>query len=562
MSMNRRLKERGLVVSAVLLLVVCSFSVLPLPARAALTPEWTAAAAMGDTRTQAVVVQDENGLVYVIGGVNVVSGGAYAPDVSNVSSYNPATGQWVNLAPLPQATRGAAGAYVDGKIYVVGGANSSLGRIANTQIYDIASNTWSPGAPCPTGIWEGKAVASSNGRVYVMGGETGLSSYSSALYIYNPVLDSWTTGASMPVGVKAGAAAYDGSYIFYVGGETTIGTSSALYVYYPWDSWSTLASMPRGVSSLAAAIGTDGFLYAFGGGANHFNIGAGYNSTYYFDPWAGVWGTGPDMSMSVRYLGGVSTSDGRILAFGGNNATDSFNNVESMRIMSLTASVSPSSVGSGRPFLVTVTAEFAFAVPEGYGGSAALLSGTGTVYNPMTFSSPSGGTFAFEMTVPSGVASGDYRVLVFNLAVSYTVGSHGLKDITLPVVVTAANTFDQQIASLEAELAALQVLLAGTDVNVTAVQAGLNGVQTQLNALRTDQTAQGVQLTGLDTALASLQSQIDDLQGQLDKVKTTSDSSNLMGMLNLVLLVVVIVLLALMFVMSRKSKAAPPPPST
>lgn len=562
MSMNMRLKERGLVVSLVLLLVVCSFSVLPLPARAALTPQWTAATAMGDTRTQAVVVQDENGLVYVIGGVNGISGGTYAPDVSNVSSYNPATGQWVNLAPLPQATRGAAGAYSDGKIYVIGGWNSSLNRLDITQIYDIASNTWSSGARCPTGVWEGKAAAMSNGRIYVIGGETGLFGYSSSLYIYDPVLDGWAMGASMPVGVKSGAAVYDGFVIYYMGGRALSGASSALYVYYPWDSWSTLASMPSGVSSLAAAIGTDGFIYAIGGGADHFNVGAGYNSTYYFDPSAGVWGTGPNMSMKARYLGAVSTSDGRILAFGGNDVTSVFSNVESMRIMSLTTSVSPSSVGSGRPLLVTVTVEFAFAVPDGYSGSAALMSETGTAYNPMTFSSPTGGTFAFEMTVPSGVASGDYEVLLFDFAVSYTVGSHGLEDITLPVVVTAASTFDQQIASLEAELAALQVQLAGTDVNVTAVQAALNSVQTQLNALKTDQTAQGAQLTGLDTALTALQNQINDLQDQLDNVKTTSDSSNLMGTLNLVLLIVVIVLLALMFVMSRKSKAAPPPPST
>jgi hypothetical protein len=57
-----------LAVGFFLLLAMSSFGFVSSPARAAYAPVWTAEPAMGDVRAQATVVQDENGLVYVMGG--------------------------------------------------------------------------------------------------------------------------------------------------------------------------------------------------------------------------------------------------------------------------------------------------------------------------------------------------------------------------------------------------------------------------------------------------------------------------------------------------------------
>ncbi|MBU1914346.1 MAG: hypothetical protein KJ563_04025, partial [Candidatus Thermoplasmatota archaeon] len=212
----------GIVVGLVLLMSMFSLRVIPTPAEAAIVAEWTPASPLNDTHSQAVVVQDDDGLVYVIGGVNVIGYVA----VNNVSSYDPDTGQWRDLAPLPYASRGAAGAYFDGKVYVFGGWDSITGAIDYTQIYDINSNTWSSGTPVPQRVWEAKAGAGDNGMIYVFGGETPGMPYSNVVNVYDTATDGWSTGANMPVGVKAGAVVSAGYYLCYIGGNTATGTTA------------------------------------------------------------------------------------------------------------------------------------------------------------------------------------------------------------------------------------------------------------------------------------------------------------------------------------------------
>ena len=67
-----------------------------------------------------------------------------------------------------------------------------------TRIYDIATNTWTTGAPIPepTGLTD-HMTAYSNGKIYVAGGYNG-SAVLNTLRIYDIATNSWTTGAPMP----------------------------------------------------------------------------------------------------------------------------------------------------------------------------------------------------------------------------------------------------------------------------------------------------------------------------------------------------------------------------
>src|SRR5262249_40128149 len=66
--------------------------------------------------------------LYVIGGVS------NGQRVGDVNKYNATTNTWTPLAPIPVATEAPAGAYLNGKIYVVEGdlSNTAL------RIYDVA----------------------------------------------------------------------------------------------------------------------------------------------------------------------------------------------------------------------------------------------------------------------------------------------------------------------------------------------------------------------------------------------------------------------------------------
>ena len=95
------------------------------------------------------------------------------------------------------------------KIYVFGGFDPNFFVLATTQIYDIASNTWSTGAPMPdtAGRYFPAAVYyPGNGKIYVMGGFDGATfSEQSQTSEYDPVANTWNTSRG-PIPVPMGGA--------------------------------------------------------------------------------------------------------------------------------------------------------------------------------------------------------------------------------------------------------------------------------------------------------------------------------------------------------------------
>ncbi len=116
-----------------------------------------------------------NGKLYLISGADRNDIAMHHVDV-----YDPQRNSFRNLAPIPTARLGASAVAHNGKIYVIGG-NSDLGRPLGTiESYDIATNTWTVHAPLRTPR-ANAAVGVLNGRVYVMGGNDGLIKYFDAI---------------------------------------------------------------------------------------------------------------------------------------------------------------------------------------------------------------------------------------------------------------------------------------------------------------------------------------------------------------------------------------------
>lgn len=105
--------------------------------------------------------------VYVVGGRRHFDA---SQSTAALQRFDPEANQWTQLATM-QAPRGGLGAaYVDGRIYAVGGetANSSQDVV---EVYDIAGNTWTPATSLPEGS-HGLGVAAWGDTLYAIGGAT------------------------------------------------------------------------------------------------------------------------------------------------------------------------------------------------------------------------------------------------------------------------------------------------------------------------------------------------------------------------------------------------------
>lgn len=134
------------------------------------TSLWTAIAPMPDTVFGAPVVFDGNDSIYVFGGGN--TGGANSVSY-NTYRYSVSAGNWATMAPMLVATRESATARgLNGKIYVMGGLGAN-GAIADIQVYDTATNSWSLDAPLPHPVHGAAAVLDGQNRLMLIGGMDG-----------------------------------------------------------------------------------------------------------------------------------------------------------------------------------------------------------------------------------------------------------------------------------------------------------------------------------------------------------------------------------------------------
>ncbi len=134
-----------------------------------------------------------------------------------------------------------------------------------TQAYTTTGSTWSLLAPLPVAL-DRAAGARIGRKVYISGGAT--SSVNTTLYIYNLDTNTWTTGPAAPgPQVEAGGVAA-GSRFCMVGGSSAL-SSPEIAVTACYDTvagaWSMLPSLNVGRVQLAATVGALGGIYALGG---------------------------------------------------------------------------------------------------------------------------------------------------------------------------------------------------------------------------------------------------------------------------------------------------------
>lgn len=189
------------------------------------TDTWNAALTPMSTGRTGLAVAVVGNSIYAIGGRTATGGpcsGFGFAELASVERYDIITDTWTTVASLPSARSDLAAATVGGKIYVFGGCRGSGTILADVDVYNPVTDTWSA-APTdmPTARAGMYAVARKGGTVYVIGGWDGIGSGLSTNEAYKVSQDTWTTGLpSMPTPrAETGAVGHAGK-IYIVGGAT------------------------------------------------------------------------------------------------------------------------------------------------------------------------------------------------------------------------------------------------------------------------------------------------------------------------------------------------------
>lgn len=308
-----------------------------------------------------VVAPPNSNYLYAVGGwKNVLTGDnffviEYASKA--LERYNVCTQHWEPFAELPGPRANVGVALLNNKIYVVGGNSFATGfdiyefkQYNSLLIYDIATDSWSEGAPLPIS-YSGMAAASANGKLYAFGGLDEYSIVSNKTYEYDPLSNSWTEKAPMTgLGRYYAAAAELGGKIYVAGGWDEEAT---VEIYDPaTNSWSNGPALQQGRHSFGLTAAPDGYLYAIGGAASY----SGPVTTERYSPTTNTWELLSQLNDNARYGSAAAYAGGRLYAIGGSNVIES---VEGLRIdtaFCLSNQLAPQhAVGIGNPISYTVT---------------------------------------------------------------------------------------------------------------------------------------------------------------------------------------------------------------
>ena len=216
-----------------------------------------------------LAVHDRN--IYVMGGHGRFLAGG---DVRrNFFRYTVAGRRWERLSPMPTA-RGASGVAVLGdKLYVAGGLDAArppgkpLGTATDAvEVFDFDRGRWAQAAPMSRPR-EHVAAAEFDGHLYVFGGRDRKDDALSDAERYDPKRDRWDPVAPLQIPTGGGAAVTAGGGIFVMGGgdDRASKVTDAVQRYDPASgSWSQRPPM-RTPRHGFAATNVGRTIFTFGG---------------------------------------------------------------------------------------------------------------------------------------------------------------------------------------------------------------------------------------------------------------------------------------------------------
>lgn len=257
--------------------------------------EWTRGADLPEARHHLALAAlgEPTPALHAIGGFRREGLNIWAMQTQNWRIEDVATGPWEEARPLPAPQAEAMTLVHAGRIHMIGGRTPSGSRnrdwndqtdIGVHRIYDPARDAWSEGAPLPAPR-NSAAGAVLNGALYVVSGRTVAGGNTPACHAYDPAADSWREIAPLPAPIRQPAPRGQGGLaaaplngrLYAFGGEWFAGEGGVYadaWEYDPeTDAWRAIAAMARPRHGLGAVAFND-VIYAIGGASKR-----GGNST-------------------------------------------------------------------------------------------------------------------------------------------------------------------------------------------------------------------------------------------------------------------------------------------
>lgn len=238
---------------------------------------WTPIAKLPQSITHAGVAQDTAGVYFVGGYTGKGDGTGYGQifGSAKVWRYDFAANTYAEIKSLPRALAGGGAALVGRKLHYFGGYE--LNRTDSTVHLVLDLDNQAAGwqvAAAMTNTRNHLGTAVVGGKIYAIAGQTGTDEglvTRAEVQVYDPATNAWTPRRSMP---RAASHVHSATFLLPDGRIAVMGGESAhnvpirdAYAYDPsTDTWQTLTSLPANrFSGVASAI--NGKVYFTTGGS-------------------------------------------------------------------------------------------------------------------------------------------------------------------------------------------------------------------------------------------------------------------------------------------------------
>jgi hypothetical protein len=246
-------------------------------------------------------------VVVLDGEMYVVGGWTGDENFTLLEKYSPQSNTWQTLSPMPTGRKDFACAALNGKIYAIGGIDSST-----VDVYDPINDSWSTGTPLPSVVHRGTAL-SLDGKIYLF------SNASNSLLCFDPETDQWLVKANMPTPRGAAKVVYYTDRIWVIGGwdESRLDTVES---YNPTEnSWQSEANLTI-ERNWASAWVANGRIYVAGGESD----GTRLISVESYNPFSRVWSTGAPLP-EIKFAADAAVINNHVYIASGFD-TDAFSN--------------------------------------------------------------------------------------------------------------------------------------------------------------------------------------------------------------------------------------------
>lgn len=218
--------------------------------------------------------------IYVVGGLLGIS----STPIDQAWVFDTQTKNWRETGHLNDFRGGAAAAYLDGKVYLVGGLTNA-GPTASMEVLDVVLGSWKEGRTMPTPR-TGLAAFAIGTKLYAVGGTNGgVEGNKTVVEVYDTDTDKWTIGAPLSAKRSDIAAAVIGNTAYVFGGESVNGTVEQVEVVDGrTGKWTTLAApLPSPRHGLGAAVWKNRVYVIAGGRRAGFSVSS-QNEVLVFGP--------------------------------------------------------------------------------------------------------------------------------------------------------------------------------------------------------------------------------------------------------------------------------------